>query len=62
MTLEYKNKDTKKIFFLVLGLVFVVFIFTSDGHRYAIDEHHSSEMAFHMTTLEPDPAYIDGES
>ena len=62
MTLEYKNKDTKKIFFLVLGLAFVVFIFTSDGHRYAIDEHHSSEMAFHMTTLEPDPAYIDGES
>ena len=62
MTLEYKNKDTKKIFFLVLGLVFVVFIFTSDGHRYAIDEHHSSEMAFHMTTLEPNPAYVDGES
>ena len=62
MTLEYKNKDTKKIFFLVLGLVFVVFIFTSDGHRYAIDEHHSSEMAFHMVTLVPDPAYVDGES
>ena len=62
MTLEHKNKDTKKIFFLVLGLVFVVFIFTSDGHRYAIDEHHSSEMAFHMTTLVPDPAYIEGES
>ena len=62
MTLEYKKKDTKKIFFLILGLAFVVFIFTSDGHRYAIDEHHGSEMALHMTTLEPDPAYIDGES
>ena len=62
MTLEHKNKDTKKIFFLVLGLAFVVFLFTSDGHRYTIDEHHASEMALRMATLEPDPDYIDGHT
>jgi len=57
-----KNKNTKKIFFLILGFVFIVFLFTSDGHRYTIDEFHAQEMAFRMTTLEPDPAYVDGES
>ena len=62
MTLEYKKHNIRKIFFLILGLAFIVFLFTSDGHRYAIDELHSSEMAYRMTTLEPDPAYVQDES
>lgn len=63
MSLVYqKNKNTKKIFFLILGFVFIVFLFTSDGHRYTIDEFHAQEMALRMTTQEPDPAYVDGVS
>ena len=51
MTLEYKKRSIRKIFFLILGLAFIVFLFTSDGHRYAIDELHSSEMALQETTI-----------
>ena len=46
----------------MFGIVFIVFLFTSDGHRYTIDEWHPQQMAFRMITLEPDPAYIQGES
>ena len=63
MALEFeKNINTKKLPLLVFSLFFIVFLFTSDGHRYTIDEFLGQEMAFHMTTLEPDPAYIQGES
>lgn len=56
------NNDTKKLYFLIFGLVFFVFLFTSDGHRYTIDEYLGQEMAYHITIMEPDPNYIEGES
>ena len=56
------NNNTKKLSFLIFGLVFIVFLFTSDGHRYTIDEFLSHEMSYHITIMEPDPNYIDGES
>ena len=63
MTLEFqKNKKTKKIFFLIFGIFFIVFLFTSDGHRYTIDEFQAEQMAFRMVTLEPESAYVEGES
>jgi len=57
-----KNVDTKTIFLLIFGIVFIAFLFTSDGHRYSIDEYLGEEMALRMITLEPHPDYIDGES
>ena len=63
MTLELiNNNNTKKLSFLIFSLVFVVFLFSSDGHRYTIDEFLGQDMALHMTTLEPDPSYVQGES
>ena len=63
MTLEYqKNNDAKKIFFLISSIVFIVFLFTSDGHRYTMDEDLGAQMALGMATLEPHPDYVQGES
>ena len=55
-----KNSDTKKIFFLIFGIVFIVFLFTSDGHRYTMDEDLGAQMALGMVTLEPHPDYVQG--
>ena len=61
MTLVFeKNRDTKKIFFLIFGIVFIIFLFTSDGHRYTMDEDMGAQMALGMTTLEPHPDFVDG--
>ncbi len=63
MTLVYqKNNDAKKIFFLISSIVFIVFLFTSDGHRYTMDEDLGAQMALGMVTLEPHPDYVQGES
>jgi len=63
LTLEYKtNRDTKKIFFLIFSIIFIVFLFTSDGHRFGVDEYLGQDMALRMTTLEPHPDYVEGES
>ena len=61
MTLVFeKNSDTTKTFFLIFGIVFVVFLFTSDGHRYTMDEDMGAQMALGMTTLEPHPDFVEG--
>ena len=61
MTLVFeKNCDTKKIFFLIFGIVFIVFLFTSDGHRYTMDEDMGAQMALGMVTLEPHPDFVEG--
>ena len=57
-----KNSDIKKIFFLISSIVFIIFLFTSDGHRYTQDEYMAQEMALRMVTLEPHPDYVEGES
>jgi len=55
-----KNRDTKKIFFLIFGIVFIVFLFTSDGHRFTMDEDMGEQMALGMATLEPHPDFVEG--
>jgi len=62
LSLTIKNHNSKKLLIILFSLTFFVFLFTSDGHRYTIDEHLSQEMAFKMTTLVPDPTYVQGES
>ncbi|MDC1023976.1 glycosyltransferase family 39 protein [Nitrosopumilus sp.] len=61
LTLQ-NNNNTKKLSFLIFVLVFTVFLFTSDAHRYTIDEFLGQEMSYHMVIMEPDPNYIEGES
>jgi len=61
MTLVFeKNCDIKKIFFLIFGIVFIVFVFTSDGHRYTMDEDMGAQMALGMVMLEPHPDFVEG--
>jgi|TARA_B110000438_G_scaffold64222_1_gene64773 hypothetical protein len=62
LSLIIKNHNSKKLFIVIFSLTFFIFLFTSDGHRYTIDEHLGQEMAHKMTTLVPDPEYIQGES
>ena len=57
-----KNHDTKKLSLLIFSLAFIIFLFTSDGHRYTLDEALGQEMTYRMVTLEPDPAYVQGVS
>jgi hypothetical protein len=57
-----KNNDSKKIFLLIFSIVFFVFLFTSDGHRYTQDEFLGQEMALRMVTHEIHPDYVPGES
>lgn len=62
MSLTIKNSNSKKLLIIIFTLTFIVFLFTSDGHRYTIDEHLAQEMASKMVTLDPDPAYVQGYS
>lgn len=57
-----KNNNSKKLFFLIFSISFIVFLFTSDGHRYTQDEYMAQEMSLRMVTLENHPDYIEGES
>jgi len=56
------NNDSKKIFLLLFSIVFIVFLFSSDGHRYTQDEFFAQEMSLRMVTFEPHPDYVQGES
>ena len=63
MELVYnKNQNRKRLLFLIFCIPFVVFVFTSDGHRYTLDEALGQEMALRMTTMQPDPNYIEDYS
>jgi hypothetical protein len=56
------NNLEKRIFILICLISFSVFVFTSDGHRYTIDEHHAQQQVLRLVTMIPDPSYIQGES
>jgi len=54
--------SNKKLFLLILALSFTVFLFTSDGHRYTIDEDIAAEQTLVLVTQEPNPLFVKGES
>ena len=56
------SRINKKLFLSIFFIVFTIFLFTSDGHRYSGDEDWQNLQAIRMVTLEPHPLYIDGES
>ena len=63
LSLILKNNSNKNtIFFLLFSIVFIVYLFTSDGHRYTQDEFFLHEMSLRMVTFELHPDYVQGES
>ena len=52
----------KHFFIIIISITFIIFIFTSDGHRATIDEDITSQEALHLATLEPHPNYVQGVS
>jgi len=52
----------KKIPLLVFIICFIVFVFSSDGHRYTFDEDVAFQQSYRISTFQNDPLYIQGES
>ena len=52
----------KKFFLIIFVFCFVVFLFTNDGHRYTFDEDLAHQQLKKITSLEPDPDFVYGES
>jgi len=55
-------KVDKKILLLLFMISFTIFIFTTDAHRYTIDEDISQRQTKRIVTMTPDPLYVEGES
>ena len=56
------SQINKKLVLSIFFIVFTIFLFTSDGHRYSGDEDLQNLQAIRMVTLEPHELYVDGES
>jgi hypothetical protein len=56
------SKSNKWYFVLIVSLTFLVFLSTSDGHRYSFDEDVVSQQSLWIATLTPDERFIPGES
>jgi len=56
------SKSNKWYFVLIVSLTFLVFLSTSDGHRYSFDEDVVSQQSYWITMLTPDERFVPGES
>ena len=62
MSLAIKNPNNLKFLLILFSLFFVIFVFTSDGHRFTFDEDVAAQQSKRIATLSPDPTYVEGES
>ena len=62
MSLAIKNPNNLKFLLILFSLFFVIFVFTSDGHRHSFDEDVAAQQSKRIATLSPDPTYVEGES
>jgi len=62
MSLIIKNPNNLKFLLILFSLFFVIFVFTSDGHRFTFDEDVAAQQSKRIATLSPDPTYVQGES
>ena len=62
MSLKLKNSSSLRLPLIVFSLFFIIFLFTSDGHRYTFDEDLAAQQAKRIATFSPDPSYVQGES
>ena len=49
-----------KLSLLLFVITFTIFVFTSDGHRYTIDEDIAQQQTIHLVIQKPDPEYVQG--
>ncbi|MHB8545761.1 MAG: glycosyltransferase family 39 protein [Nitrosotalea sp.] len=54
--------SNKKIFVLLVAIMFTIFLFTNNGHRYTIDEDQAQLLAKRIATQIPHPLYVQGQS
>ena len=59
---QRRLNDDKKLFFLVFVITLSVFLFTTDAHRYTLDEDIAEQQAIRIATQKPHPLYIQGNS
>lgn len=57
-----RSNTDNKLFLLVFIITLIVFVFTSDGHRYTFDEDITQKQSMRIATMKPDPSYVQGES
>ena len=62
MSLKLKNSSSLRLPLIVFSLFFIIFLFTSDGHRFTFDEDVTSQQSKRIATWSPDPSYVQGES
>ena len=55
-------KNDRKIFLILILISLTIFVFTSDAHRFTIDETYPQDQAKVIITMEPHPLYVQGES
>lgn len=57
-----KLKADTKLFLLISAIVFVIFVFSNDAHRYTIDEDFAQKQAMYIATEKPGQLYRAGNS
>jgi len=62
MSLKAKCPKNLKFLLILFSLFFIIFIFTSDGHRFTFDEDLAFQQGKRIATFGPDPLYVQGES
>ena len=62
MLLQIKKPNNLKFYLILFSLFFVIFLYTSDGHRFTFDEDVASQQSKRIATFSPDPSYVQGES
>ena len=62
MSLKLKNSNSLRLTLIVFSLFFIIFLFTSDGHRFTFDEDVTVQQSKRIATWSPDPSYVQGES
>ena len=65
MLMEKMNtafKSNMAIFFVLFSLMLIIFVMTSDGHRYTSDEDWAQLQAKRIATLTPHPLWVENET
>ena len=62
MQLLRKQTFDTRIFLTLICFAFLVFVLSSDGHRYTFDEDVTIQQNLWISTMSPHPDFIQGES
>ena len=56
------KKPDIRLVLLVFTITFIIFVYSSDGHRSSFDEDVANQEGLRIATMSPHPAYVQGES